>query len=114
MLIGRITRDLELKGNETKVLGFGLAVNRKFKKDGEQEADFINCKAFGNTAEVMVNHLSKGRQIGIEGRIQCGSYEKEGQKIYTTEVIVDSFYFADSKKDGQAQENVGEEDELPF
>lgn len=97
MLLGRLVRDLELKqAGETEVTKFTLAVNRRFKKD---EADFISCTAFGKTATTMVNFLEKGRQIGVEGRIQTGSYKNnEGVMVYTTEVIVDGFYFADSKK----------------
>jgi single-strand DNA-binding protein len=101
VLIGRLTKDLELKQNgEVSVIKFTLAVNRKFVKQGEErQADFINCVAFNKTAITMTNFLEKGRQIAVEGRIQTGSYKnKEGATVYTTEVIVDSFYFADSKK----------------
>lgn len=96
-LLGRLTKDLELKqAGEMSVTKFTLAVNRRFKND---EADFINCTAFGKTATTMVNFLEKGRQIGVEGRIQTGSYKNnEGVMVYTTEVIVDGFYFADGKK----------------
>jgi len=114
-LMGRICKDLEIKkAGETSVLKFNLAVNRRGAKEGQQQADFISCVAFGKTAETMASYLSKGRQIAIDGRIQTGSYEKEGQKIYTTEVIVDSFYFAGSKKDGQALSQEDVRDELPF
>ena len=101
VLLGRLCKDLELKQNgEMSVTKFTLAVNRKFVKQGEErQADFINCTAFNKTATTMVNFLEKGRQIGVEGRIQTGSYKnKEGVMVYTTEVIVDSFYFADGKK----------------
>jgi len=128
-LIGRITRDLELKYSQSNIAicKFSIAVNRKTKG---KEADFINCIAFGNTAEFINSYFGKGRAIAITGRIQTGSYtNKEGNKIYTTDVICDSVDFADSKRESgqtqqapQAQEipndsiyNLGEDDEdLPF
>lgn len=93
-LIGRLTKDLELRfaaGSGTAVGRFTLAVNREFKKD---ETDFISCIAFGKTAEILSQYTSKGRQIGITGRIQTGSYDaQDGTKRYTTDVIVSSFTF---------------------
>jgi single-strand DNA-binding protein len=129
ILLGRIVRDLELKqAGEIEVTKFTLAVNRRFVKQGEErQADFINCTAFGKTATTMVNFLEKGRQIGIEGRIQTGSYKNnEGVMVYTTEVIVDQFYFADGKKSQEESEviipdwddikpmNHESRDELPY
>jgi single-strand DNA-binding protein len=90
--IGRLTKDIELRYTNTEiaVTSFILAVNRQFKKEGEErQADFLSCKAFGKTAEFMGKYFSKGRQVGIDGRIQTGSYEKDGVKIYTTDVIVE-------------------------
>lgn len=123
-LLGRITKDFELKGEATKYCGFSLAVNRKFKKDGEDTADFIICKCFGKTAEFASKYFSKGQQVAISGRIQTGSYEgKDGKKVYTTEVVVEDMFFADTKKDKtetQTQVKTIEqlqhegEDELPF
>ena len=119
-ILGRITKDLELKNaGETSVIKFNLAVNRRFVKQGEErQADFINCTAFGKTADTMCKFLSKGRQIAIEGRLQTGSYtNKEGVKVFTTDVIVDGFYFADSNKkddDGFHCPTIDEVDELPF
>lgn len=103
-LIGRLTKENELRysASGTAVLHNSLAVNRKFKKD---ETDFITLLAFSKTAELMANHLNKGDQVGIEGHIQTGSYEKDGKKIYTMEVVVDSITFVGSKKDGQSQNN---------
>lgn len=101
VLLGRLTKNLELKQvGEMSVTKFTLAVNRRFVKQGEErQADFITCTAFNKTAVTMVNFLEKGRQIGVEGRMQTGSYtNNEGVKVYTTEVIVDNFYFADGKK----------------
>jgi single-strand DNA-binding protein len=103
-IIGRLTKENELKysASGTAVLKNSLAVNRKFKKD---ETDFINILAFGKTAELMANHLNKGDQVGIEGHIQTGSYEKEGKKVYTFEVVVDNITFIGSRKDAQQQNN---------
>lgn len=99
-LLGRLTKDIEVKfsANNLAMASFTLAVNKYVKAGEEKQADFILCKAFGKTAEAMGKFLEKGRQIAVTGRINTGSYEKEGQKIYTTDIIVDSFYFADSKK----------------
>ena len=100
MLIGRITRDLELTKSQggMSILRFSLAVNRRIaNKNGEREADFISCVAFGKTAEIMSTYLGKGSLVGVEGRIQTGSYDKDGVRIYTTDVIIDNFDFLESK-----------------
>lgn len=100
-LIGRITKDLELKkAGETVVLKFSLAVNR-MKKD---EADFITCTAFGKTAENMAQYLGKGQQTAIQGHIQTGKYDKEGTTIYTTDVIVDKFFFIGNTASNKKEE----------
>ena len=117
MLIGRLTRDVEMKTTQsgTSVAKFGLAVSRKLAKDGEQQADFINIVAWNKTAEFCEKYFRKGQQVAVCGRIQTGSYDKEGVKIYTTDVISEDVYFADSKKEGQAPAaNDVEEGELPF
>ena len=97
VLIGRLTRDPELKftpGAGTAVATLTLAVDRRIKKEGQAEADFINCVAFGKTAEIMAQYLSKGRLIGVSGSIRTGSYEaKDGTKRYTTDVYIDEFQF---------------------
>lgn len=112
-LIGRLTKDVELlTAGENKYIRFNLAVNRKFKNaDGEYDADFISCVAWNKTAELINEHFSKGSEIGIDGRIQTGSYEKEdGSKVYTTDVIVESVTFVGSKKEGRpAPEYTGPE-----
>lgn len=94
MLIGRLTRDPELNfaaGSGTAICKFNLAVSRQFKKD---ETDFINCTAFGKTAETIAQYFVKGRPIAIVGHIQTGSYDaKDGTKRYTTDVIIESFNF---------------------
>lgn len=109
-LIGRLTRDIELKYTQggTAMARFTLAVDRQFKnkETGEREVDFINCQAWGKTAEIMSNHLGKGRQVGVTGEIRTGSYEKsDGQKVYTTDVNVNNFTFVGNKSDGQAQQS---------
>lgn len=102
MLLGNVCKDLELKTyGETSVVKFSLAVQRRFKKD---ETDFINCTVFGKTAEIMSQYCNKGSKIVVCGRIQTGSYEKEGQRVYTTDVIVEEFHFAGGKKQGDAKE----------
>ena len=90
---GRLTKDPELNftaGSGMAVCRFSLAVQRPFKKD---ETDFINCIAFSKRAETIAQYLTKGRQVLIEGHIQTGSYEKDGVKRYTTDIIVSSFEF---------------------
>lgn len=106
ILIGRITKDLELKRTQSgiSVLSFALAVNRRTQKQGQQETDFINCVAWNKTAELMERYLRKGSLIGIEGRIQTRSYDnQQGQKVYVTEVVVESVEFLESK--GTQQNN---------
>lgn len=97
VLVGRLTKDPELRfaaGSGTAVSRFTVAVNRQFKKD---ETDFINCVAFGKTAEIISQYLTKGKQIAVSGSIRTGSYDApDGSKRYTTDVAVDSFDFIDS------------------
>lgn len=99
VLVGRLTKDPDLKfvaGSGTAVSRFTVAVNRQFKKD---EADFINCVAFGKTAETISQYLTKGRQIAVTGSIRTGRYEaQDGTKRYTTDVAVESFEFIGGKK----------------
>jgi single-strand DNA-binding protein len=97
-LIGRLTQDLELRhiNDETAVVNFTLAVDNRFKSEGE--ADFIRCVAFGKTAEVISEHTGKGVKIGVSGRLQTGSYDhKDGYTIYTTDVVVSEFTFCERK-----------------
>ena len=101
ILMGRLTRDPEVRysnGGST-VARFSLAVDRKFKREGdEQTADFINCVAFGKTAEFIEKYFFKGTKMVLEGRIQTGNYtNQEGQKVYTTDVVVEQVEFAESK-----------------
>lgn len=99
-LLGRICHDLELKeAGENKYTRFNVAVNRRYtKEDGTREADFISAVAWNKSAETIVKHFKKGHQIGIVGRIQTGSYEKEdGSKAYTTDIIIEEFDFIEKK-----------------
>lgn len=110
ILIGRCTRDPEVRysqgDNATAVARYTLAVDRQFKRDGDQSADFINCIAFGKRGEFAEKYLRKGTKIAVVGRIQTGSYtNKDGQKVYTTDVIVDEHEFVESKA---SQQNGGD------
>ena len=102
ILMGRLTRDPEVRysqgENQTAIARYSLAVNRRFKREGDPEADFINCVAFGKQAEFAEKYLKKGTKMTITGRIQTGSYtNKDGVKVYTTDVIVEEQEFAESK-----------------
>ena len=102
VLMGRLTRDPEVRysqgENATAIARYTLAVDRTFKRDGEQTADFINCVVFGRSAEFAERYFRQGTKIAISGRIQTGSYtNKDGVKVYTTEVVVDEQEFAESK-----------------
>lgn len=132
--IGRLTRDPEIRyttGENSMAIGrFTLAIERKFKKQGEQETDFINCVAFGKTAEFIEKYFKKGSKIAIIGRVTTGNYtNKDGHKVYTTDITVEEVEFADSKNNNQSSTtsvtptnsdtgfvNIpdGLDDELPF
>lgn len=105
ILIGRLVRDPEVKfsqsENSTAVARWTLAVDRKFKRAGDtQEADFIGCIAFGKTAEFVEKYFTKGMKMVVEGHIQTESYtNKDGVKIYTTDIAVEQVEFAESKRD---------------
>ena len=102
-LVGRLTRDPEIRysqgENATATVRFSVAVNRRFKNsEGNYDADFINCVAFGKSAEFVEKYFKKGMAIGLTGRIQTGSYtNKDGQKVYTTDVVVEETEFVESK-----------------
>lgn len=100
-LIGRLARDPEARYTENNmcIVKFTLAVSRMKKDDG---ADFIRCTAFGKTAETIEKFMHKGSQMALTGHIQTGSYEKDGQTVYTTDVITDRFYFVGSGKKAEA------------
>ena len=137
ILMGRLTRDPDIRytqpnsaQEQTCTARYSLAVNRRFNRDGEQKADFISCVAFSRQAEFAEKYLHKGTKIVLAGRIQTGSYtNRDGQKVYTTDVVVEEQEFAESKTAGQiAQQNPapmtredgfmeipdGLEEELPF
>lgn len=98
ILIGRLTKDTECRySNDLAIARYTLAVDRRFKKDGEATADFINCLAFGKAGEFAEKYLKKGTKVAVVGRIQTGSYEKDGKKVYTTEVVAEEQEFAESK-----------------
>lgn len=99
ILMGRLTRDPDVRrSGESLIARFSLAVDRRFKKDGAPDADFISCVAFGKTAEFFEKYVKQGTKICVEGRIQTGNYtNKDGQKVYTTDVVVGSAEFAESK-----------------
>lgn len=102
ILMGRLTRDPEIRyaqnGDQMAIARFTLAVDRRFKRDGENTADFISCVAFGRTAEFLERYVRQGTKLCLEGRIQTGSYvRQDGTKVYTTEVVVENAEFAESK-----------------
>jgi single-strand DNA-binding protein len=115
ILMGRLTKDVELKNTgDTSVARYTLAVNRSYKKEGQPDADFINCVAFGKSAEFAEKYFQKGQQVAVVGRLQTGNYKnKEGATVYTTDVIVEEQHFADSKKDGKTGGSVPSEGRTP-
>lgn len=132
ILIGRLTRDTEARWTQGEnamcIARYTLAVDRRVKKEGEATADFINCVAFGKSAEFAEKYFKKGMKVAIAGRIQTGSYtDKDGKKIYTTDIVVEAQEFCESKaasENAQAQPETnnngwvnvptGLEEELPF
>lgn len=124
-LMGRLVKDPEIRYTQgatpIAIARYTLAVNRRYKKEGEPEADFINCIAFGKNGEFAEKWLKKGRLIAIAGRIQVRSWEENGTKRWSTEVVAEEHYFADSKQE-QKPESQGfypidesaEDEDLPF
>ena len=102
-LLGRLARDPEAYEPKTKDGVLTVKLTLAVQRDKEH-ADFIRCTAFGQTAETIDKYLTKGQQIAVTGRIQTGSYEKDGQTVYTTDVIIDRFYFAEGKKPEEPEE----------
>ena len=111
ILVGRLTKEVNLKYTPSNqaVATFTLAVNRQFKnQNGEREADFINCVIWRQQAENLANWAKKGALIGITGRIQTRSYEnQQGQRVYVTEVVADSFQLLESRKDREGGQSQG-------
>lgn len=132
ILMGRLTRDPEIRisqsaqSEDLKKVRYTLAVDRPKKTEGQQNADFISCVGFGHAAEFAEKYLHQGTKILASGRIQTGSYtNKDGVKVYTTEIVLESQEFAESKKAGENQETGGADadgfmqvdtnnDDLPF
>ena len=107
ILVGRLTRDPEVRYSQgdhaTAVARYTVAVDRRFKRDGEPTADFIPCVVFGRSAEFAEKYFRQGMRVSISGRIQTGSYtNKDGVKVYTTEVIVEEQEFAESRAESDA------------
>ncbi len=112
ILVGRLTKDPELKTTSSgvNVCSFTIAVNRRFRNaEGNYDADFINCVAWRQQAEFLSKFFTKGRMVGIVGSIQTRNYERDGQRIYVTEVVVDEISFVESKSqsDNSAQSTSG-------
>ena len=125
ILMGRLTKDPEVRytqNNNTMVVNFNLAVNRRFVKQGEErQADFIPIIAWSKTGEFCSKYFKKGQQVGIIGRIQTRSWDDDnGKKHYATEVIAEEAYFAEGKKDADIQPDevsefsISSDDDLPF
>ena len=112
ILMGRLTRDPEVRysagENALAIARYTLAVDRRFRRDGEASADFIQCVSFGRTAEFAEKYFRQGLKIAVTGRIQTGSYtNRDGQKVYTTEVVVEDQEFAESKSASAGSDNGG-------
>lgn len=110
VLLGRLSRDPEMRyaqGDQgTAIASFSLAVDRRYKKEGQPTADFINCKAFGKAAEIIGKYCTKGKQIAVTGEIQTGSYtNKEGKKVYTTDVLVTTVQLLGSSEPAKTKQH---------
>lgn len=108
VLLGRLTRDPEVRYSQSDtpiaVSRYSLAVNRRFKREGEADADFINCVAFGKAGEFAEKFFKKGMMVCVSGRLQARSYDDQsGQKRFVTEVVVDEQDFAESKSSFEAR-----------
>lgn len=133
ILLSRLTKDPEVRytqgDNSMAIASFSVAVNRKFKRENEPEADFFNCTAFGRQAQFVEKYLKKGTKILLSGRVQNDNYtNKEGQKVYSVSIIVEEIEFAESKGNSDTQQHTqpqfnadgfmniptGLEEELPF
>ena len=126
VLVGNVVRDIELKtigSKDTAYVRFTVACQRRYAdSDGNRTADFISCTAWGKTAEFIAKYFSKGSKIGINGEIRTGSYEKDGVKVYTTDVNVNSVEFVGNKNTSAPKANTDEfmtipdgvDEELPF
>nr|DAQ45883.1 MAG TPA: Single strand binding protein [Caudoviricetes sp.] len=118
VLVGRLTKKPELKftANGTKYTQFSVAVQKKFKsQNGEYESDFISCLMWSTAAENFTKFTNKGSLVGVEGRIQTRSYDKDGKRVYITEVVAENFSLLESKKVTESRNNVVQPiEESPF
>ena len=119
ILMGRLTRDPDVRytagDNPTAIGRYTLAVDRRYKREGEATADFINCVAFGKQGEFAEKYFRQGTKVLVTGRIQTGSYtNRDGVKVYTTDVVVEEQEFAESKKEEKKPQKKIEEDENGF
>ncbi|MEA4816645.1 MAG: single-stranded DNA-binding protein [Lachnospiraceae bacterium] len=119
ILMGRLTRDPEVRytqGAESfAVARYSLAVNRRFKRQGEADADFINCVAFGKAGEFAEKYFKKGQMVAVTGRLQVRNWEDQnGQKRVSTDVVVEEQYFAESKSSFESHQKSGEASKEPF
>lgn len=110
ILMGRLTKDPDVRYTQGQkpvcIARYDLAVNRKYKREGEPDADFFSCVSFGKMGEFVEKYMKKGTKIAITGRLQTGSYtNRNGQKVYYTEVVVEDQEFAESKQNNNAAEN---------
>lgn len=105
ILEGRIVREIELRKTASgkSYTSFTLAVNRTYKQEGQPDADFITCVAWGRNADVLENYTEKGTLISVDGHIQTRSYESNGKKVYVTEVVCESVHFIEAKKQKPVQ-----------
>ena len=115
ILCGRLTKDPEVRysqgATQTAVARVSLAVNRKWKREGEPEADFFNCTAFGKQAEFIEKYLKKGSKVLVSGRVQNDNYtNKDGQKVYAVNIMIEEIEFAESKNAGQQDTNQRQQD----
>lgn len=114
LLMGNLTRDPQMKSipSGTQVCEFGMAVNRKWKSaEGEprEEVTFVDCAAFGRTAEVIGQHFTKGKPIFVNGRLKLDQWEKDGEKRSKLSVVVEGFQFIDQREDGGTASNYGQQ-----
>lgn len=112
ILMGRLTRDPEVRysqgASQTAVARFSIAVDRRFKREGEPDADFFNCTAFGKQAEFIERYMRKGIKVVVCGRVQNDNYtNKEGQMVYSVRIMIDEIEFAESKSSQQGGDNGG-------
>lgn len=118
VLVGRLTRDPEVRYSQgdsaTAVARYTVAVDRRFKRDNEPTADFIPCVVFGRSAEFAEKYFRQGMRVSVSGRIQTGSYtNKDGVRVYTTEVIVEEQEFAESRAENNTANNTHAENKIP-